>query len=231
MHMTRLLRLTMSVALSMAAWACPIPVAHSQTQDLNVSANRVALISDSYTTGTDEGGLGPKNWTALAWRSLAAQQVPITPDVAAEGGAGYNTRGNRGDTFDDLTAGAVRPDDVLVVFFGSRNDLHVAPAALSIVVYGVFQRARMTAPSARMLVIGPAWPTANPPDAVLRIRDTLAYQAQLADATFVDPIAEGWFVGRPQLIGHDGVHPTDAGHVYLADRITPLIRAQLPRTA
>ena len=44
---------------------------------------------------------------------------------------------------------------------------------------------------------------------------------------FVDPIAEGWFVGRPDLIGADGIHPTDAGHAYMAARIAPLIYDQL----
>ena len=44
---------------------------------------------------------------------------------------------------------------------------------------------------------------------------------------FVDPIAQGWFVGRPDLIGDDGVHPTDAGHAYMAARIAPLIYDQL----
>ena len=64
---------------------------------------------------------------------------------------------------------------------------------------------------------------------MLRIRDALKYQAGVAGATFVDPIAAGWFVGRPDLIGKDGVHPTDAGHAYMADKIAPLIRAQLSR--
>ena len=31
----------------------------------------------------------------------------------------------------------------------------------------------------------------------------------------------------PSFIGADGVHPTDAGHGYMADKIVPLIRAQL----
>ena len=50
----------------------------------------------------------------------------------------------------------------------------------------------------------------------------------MAGATFVDPIAERWFVDRPDLIGRDGVHPTDAGHAYMADKIAPLIGAELP---
>jgi len=49
----------------------------------------------------------------------------------------------------------------------------------------------------------------------------------MGGAAFVDPIAEGWFVGRPDLIGADGVHPTDAGHLYMAERIAPQIYRQL----
>jgi lysophospholipase L1-like esterase len=62
---------------------------------------------------------------------------------------------------------------------------------------------------------------------MLQIRDILRMQAGFAGATFIDPIAERWFVDSPALIGADGVHPTDAGHAYLAGRIAPLISAQL----
>ena len=131
--------------------------------------------------------------------------------------------------FEDLTADAVEPDDALVVYFGSRNDQGVDPTLLSILAWGTFQLARRTAPSAKFLVIGPPWPTADPPHAVLRIRDALKYQAGVVGATFIDPIATGWFVGRPDLIGQDGVHPTDPGHAYMADKIAPLVGAQLSR--
>jgi lysophospholipase L1-like esterase len=207
----------------------PIPMGHSEIIALNSSVNHVAVIGDSYTTGTDFGGLGPKGWTARAWRALAAQRMPITADVGAEGGAGYGTRGDRGSLFEDLTARTVKPDDELVVFFGSRNDQGVDPAQVSILAYGTFQLARRIAPSATFLVIGPPWPTADPPAAVVRIRDALRYQAGVAGAVFVDPIAEHWFVGKPGLIGPDGVHPTDAGHDYMATMIAPLIGAQLPQ--
>jgi lysophospholipase L1-like esterase len=203
------------------------PVRHTRTLDLAVSVDHIAVVGDSYTTGGDLGGLGSKGWTTRTWQWLAQQGVAVSADVAAEGGAGYGTRGNHGSVFEDLTADAVKPDDVLVVFFGSRNDQSVDPTQLSILAWGTFQLARRTAPKAQFLVIGPPWPTSDPPDAVLRIRDALKYQAAAAGATFVDPIAAGWFVGRPDLIGEDGVHPTDAGHAYMADMIAPLIRAQL----
>jgi lysophospholipase L1-like esterase len=205
-------------------------VSHNDIVTLDASLNRVAVVGDSYTTGGELGGLGSRGWTTRAWQLLSRQGIAVAPDVAAEGGAGYGTRGNHGSVFEDLTNDVVKPDDALVVFFGSRNDQGVDPTQLSILAYGTFQLARRTAPSAKFLVIGPPWPTADPPDPVLRIRDALKYQAGVAGATFIDPIAQGWFVGRPDLIGKDGVHPTDAGHAYMAEKIAPLIGAQLSRT-
>jgi lysophospholipase L1-like esterase len=80
-----------------------------------------------------------------------------------------------------------------------------------------------------LLVIGPPWTDSDPPLDVLYIRDILSFEANEAGATFIDPISEGWFVGRPDLIGPDGVHPNDAGHAYMAEKIAPLIHAQLSR--
>jgi lysophospholipase L1-like esterase len=224
---SRLITAIATVTVLIASTGHGTPVRHTETRNLAVSVNHIAVIGDSYTTGGELGGLGANGWTTRAWQLLTQQGIPISADVAAEGGAGYGTRGNRGSVFEDLTADAVRPDDVLVVFFGSRNDQGVDPTQLSILAWGTYHLARSKAQKARFLVIGPPWPTADPPPAVLRIRDTLKYQAGVAGATFIDPIAAGWFVGRPELIGKDGVHPTDAGHAYMADMIAPLIGAQL----
>lgn len=226
--MTRVITLVLALGIVMGIpGAAPADVGQRDTHALDWRVNPVAIIGDSYTTGGEEGGLGANGWTTHAWQSLAGHGVPTTFDVAAQGGSGYGARGDHGDVFEDLTARAVRPDDVLVVFYGSRNDQAANPILLPAMVYSTFQLARKDAPRARFLVIGPPWPTADPPPAVLRIRDTLAYQARLAGAAFIDPIALGWFVGRPDLIGTDGVHPTDAGHAYMADKIAPLIAAAL----
>ena len=196
---------------------------------MDLRLTHVAVIGDSYTAGTGEGGLGPKAWTARAWQALAKRGVPISADVAAECRAGYGVPGDHGSVFEDLTAKAVKPDDVLVVFFGSRNDRGVDPELLAERARTNFDLARRVAPSARLLVIGPPWPTADVPDSMFQIRDVLSAAAQAAGAAFVDPIGDRWFVDRPDLIGADGVHPNDAGHQYLADKIAPLIRAQLSR--
>jgi lysophospholipase L1-like esterase len=189
----------------------------------------VAVVGDSYTTGSTEGGNGAQGWAALTWRKLARQGLEVGPSVAAEGRAGYVVRGYQGNVFGDLTPRAVTADDVLVVFFGSRNDQGADPLTLAGMAQQSFATARRLAPRAQLLVIGPPWPTADVPPAVLQIRDILSITASMAGATFVDPIAERWFVGQPDLIGADGVHPTDAGHAYMAERIAPLISAALPR--
>ncbi|MDA3641794.1 Rv0518 family GDSL lipase [Mycobacterium xenopi] len=191
--------------------------------------NHVAVVGDSYTAGTDEGGLGAKCWTALTWQTLSHQGVQVVADVAAEGRVGYAVPGDHGSVFVDLTARAVKPDDVLVVFFGSRNDQGVDAGLLAEMARNAFDLARRITPAARLLVIGPPWPTADVPESVLQVRDILNATAHGAGAAFVDPIADRWFVDRPDLIGPDGVHPNDAGHAYLADKIAPIIGAQLPR--
>jgi lysophospholipase L1-like esterase len=204
-----------------------VPTRHYETVPLSASPTRIAVIGDSYTAGFEDTGRGAANWTERAWQILAGRGTYVRADVAAEGGAGYAVRGNQGGLFGELTARVVQPDDALVVFFGSRNDEGVDPQLLAAKARDTFGLAHTRAPSARLLVIGPAWPTADVPDSILRIRDVLFGAALGAGAAWIDPIAERWFVGRPELIGADGVHPTDAGHQYLADMIAPLIRAQL----
>jgi lysophospholipase L1-like esterase len=224
---TFVLSVALLVGLLLNAPSARLTPYRALTADTPVS--RIALIGDSYTNGTAIGGQGPNAWPNRAWKTLGNQGLPVAADVAAEGRAGYGVRGDQGNMFGDLTARVVKPDDALVVFYGSRNDQGVDPNVLSGLIFNAFAQAHGVAPRARLLVIGPPWPTADVPPAVLQIRDILAFQSMLAGATFVDPIAERWFVDRPDLIGRDGVHPTDAGHVYQADKIAPLIGAQLPR--
>lgn len=216
------------VSLALLITAVP-PVAPSvQLAGRESPLSRVAVISDSYTTGTDLGGLGANGWPALAWRMLSDQGRPVAADVGAEGRAGYGVRGDHNSTFGDLTARVVRPDDALVVFFGSRNDQPVDALDVAGLARNAFELTRRRAPTARLLVIGPPWPTADVPVRITQIRDALATVARASGAIFVDPLVERWFVGRPDLIAVDGIHPTDTGHRYLAERIAGLIAAELP---
>jgi len=227
----RVVTLIMSAALvlALAVNATPERAVMYVPATVDTPVLRVAVIGDSYTNGTAIGGQGRNAWPVRAWQTLARQGMSVTGDVAAEGKAGYGVRGDQGSLFYDLTARAVRPDDAVVVFYGSRNDQDVDPGVLGSMVHDALALAHTMAPRARLLVIGTPWPTADVPPSVLRVRDVLGFQSFIVGATFIDPIAAGWFVDRPDLIGPDGVHPTDAGHAYMADRIAPLIGAELPR--
>lgn len=226
--MSRLTTFLVAVALLVGVFV-NVPTQRYVTSGLDPKIFHIAVIGDSYTTGAAEGGQGAKGWPTLAWQALARRGVQINADVVAEGGAGYVVRGNRGGIFADLTARAVKPDDSLVVFYGSRNDKDADPVAITRMSHDALAMAQRLAPTARMLVIGPPWPTADVPLSVLRIRDILRDQAEQVGAVFYDPIAAGWFVGRPDLIGGDGIHPTDTGHAYMADKIATLIGDELPR--
>jgi lysophospholipase L1-like esterase len=228
---TFVVSLVVLAGLLAPAWADPARTRPYQPLTLDSSVNHIAVIGDSYTTGTDEGGWGARAWTARAWQALAQRGIRVAADVEAEGRAGYGVPGDHGSIFEDLTARAVKPHDVLVVFFGSRNDQPVDPGQLADKAQETFALARRFAPSARFLVIGPPWPTADVPESVLQIRDVLNATARAAGAAFVDPIGDRWFVDRPDLIGPDGVHPNDAGHAYLASKIAPLVGMQLSRQA
>ena len=83
------------------------------------------------------------------------------------------------------------------------------------------------APEAKVVVIGPARTTADPTPEILQTRDVIRTEAEATGATFIDPLAAGWFVNRPDLVGPDGFTPTDAGHVYMADQLAPIVAKQL----
>src|SRR6202042_3186779 len=150
-----------------------------QTVARGTPIDHVAVIGDSYTTGTDQGGWGSNTWTNRTWLTRAHQGVEVAPEVASEGRAGYVVRGDHGIVFEDLTNRAVHPDDALVVFFGSRNDHGVDPAQMAAMAHDTLDLARRIAPSAKLLVIGPPWTDSEPPIDVLYIRDILSGQANV----------------------------------------------------
>ena len=148
--------------------------------------------------------------------------------VHAVPGAGYVAEApNTGDTFGTLAQQAPERTADVTIVFGSRNDYIATPDVVYAAATQTFSTIRAAAPNTRLLVIGPAWTDAAVPVELPRVRDAVQRAAADAQATFVDPLAEGWFVGLPELIGTDVVNPTDQGHVYLADRIEPALRQVL----
>lgn len=185
---------------------------------------RVLVVGDSYTGGSAEGGTGARGWPALVDGQL--DEVAIT--TTAAGGSGYVNLGPGGTTFADLTEAAPDGEYELVVFFGSRND-DPASGDITAAVGDALGIAAQRWPEARLLVIGPPWVDGEPPTSILENRDEVQAAAQERGARFVDPLSgDGWFGGTfSQLIGEDGVHPTDEGHARMAALIAPVVAEAL----
>jgi lysophospholipase L1-like esterase len=200
----------------------PSPVAPSASPTPEES--RVVAIGDSYTGGSNEGGYG-----AAGWPALLEQRIPnLRVTTAAAGGAGYvAVSPTTGQTLVQvaLFAPVVRADVVIV--FGSRNDGSGVADQVEEAAARTYAEIRAAVPTVTLVVIGPPWVAADVPPAVLANRDAVRRAAQAANAVFVDPIADRWFFDRPDLIAADHIQPTDAGHVYMADRIEPVLQAAL----
>jgi phospholipase/lecithinase/hemolysin len=74
------------------------------------------------------------------------------------------------------------------------------------------------------VVIGPLWSDGDAPAPVLAVRDAVRTAALAAGAQWIDPVADGWFDRPAGLIGADRVHPTDAGHRLMAERVDAALR-------
>lgn len=211
----------------LAGWPAPLAQATTCKTSPGSSANEVAIIGDSYTAGSAMGGVDDMSWPSVTRDQLDRQGIPVQFTIAADRGSGYAKAGGKGTVFADQIPKAVSSDDRLVVLFGSLNDGSIPADHLELAVRRTLAGVMSSAPGARVLVIGPSWATASPPPQVLRSRDIVGREARAAGASFVDPLSERWFVDNPQLIGSDGIHPTDIGHAYLAEKIGPHIVQQL----
>jgi lysophospholipase L1-like esterase len=187
---------------------------------------RVVVIGDSITGGSNEGGTGPFGWPEIAWNGLRGQGIDVIPAVSGQGGSGYVQRGNGGTVYGEEAARLIAPDDAVILFFGSRNDGTQPIEEVSGAAHDAFANARSVAPAAKLIVVGPIWPGPDVYPPVAAIRDVLRQRAKEAGAIWVDPIAEGWLTG-PDLIGADGTHPNNDGHVEMAGRMEGIIKSAL----
>jgi lysophospholipase L1-like esterase len=181
---------------------------------------KVAFIGDSYTGGSDMGGNGDQNYTRIIAHEMGWEVVNNSA-----GGTGYVKDNSNARPFEAqqlATVVAARPDIVVVV--GSRNDIDVPPQEITDAASHLYRSIHDQLPDAKLLVVGPIWPGDAPP-AMNSIRTAVLRAAEEENASVVDPIADHWLNdGTPGLIGSDGVHPNDAGHRYIAERMLVVLQ-------
>ena len=192
--------------------------------DGTTQPTRIAVIGDSFTTGSPMDSGPPALWpallsddfavTAYAWSGTGYAATWVSP----EGPSNFVTRVEQ------------MPDEGIdsLVFFGSINDGLFGYDATREGADAAFVKARAKWPNATILVVGPASPIWPVPDSYLEARDATQDAARAGGLTFIDPIDAGWFDGMPDLIGVDGIHPNDQGHAYLADQMRGVLEQHLP---
>lgn len=187
---------------------------------------RMTVIGDSYTGGSAEGGaMGTKeNWVARMQHSLKVDGHRAAVNVVGLSGSGYVATGLDGRNFATAVSDEVTSATELVLFLGSRNDMGTTSDELVAAAQQAYTEARSIAPDVDLLVIGAPWVNENIPSEVIAVNEALRVAAEQFGAQFIDPVNDGWFFGQNSLlIGLDGVHPTNEGHVYMAGIITPLV--------
>jgi lysophospholipase L1-like esterase len=179
------------------------------------------FLGDSYTSGWNGAGLGSRGWPALVAAARGWSVVNLAVPGTGFMNPGWTDQpiGSRVDT-----AVRHRPDIVFIV--GGHNDSRWSPATTMRAADRVVARLRVALPRAVIVVIGPIWQNGSPPARCLILRAGLRTEARTIGRTiFIDPLAEGWFAGAShRYIGGDGLHPTDAGHRFLAQRILADLR-------
>jgi len=215
-------------AVAQARHEPPMPIVSSAPLG-NQESKKVVVIGDSFKEGAILGGVGAKSWYQLAFHQLRKKGVDITAEISGEGGSGYVTRGNRGTTFGEEAHRLLEADDDLVIIFGGAGDAPEKPESVAAAVSDTFSLVREASPRAKLIAVGPVTPAAEPGQEVTRVRDIVRDEATKSNTIFVDPIADRWLVGNPNLIREDRLGPTDAGHAYMADRLLPIIQRGLAR--
>lgn len=182
----------------------------------------VSIIGDSYSSGSEEDSGRESLW----WNRLATE-LTFRTQVLAVGGSGYvavSPEDKAAGTFLNR-ANEVAKNARAVLVFGSRNDEppSAQPSEVGQAASAVIAEVRRRAPGARIVMIGPPWTGDNPPNWLVSDRDAIRAEANQAGVEFLDPIAGKWFWDTHGLIGSDGIHPNDAGHAYMADRMRSVV--------
>lgn len=179
------------------------------------TGGKAVFLGDSYTTGWNGAGLGARGWPAIVGRLESWSTVML-----AVAGTGFMNTGWTGQTIGSRVSAAIRQKPDVVFIAGGHNDSRWSASTTGKAADVVIDRLRLALPDAVLVIVAPIWQTGSPPTRCLTLRDHLRHKAASVGAIFIDPLGERWFGGAARAyIGSDGIHPTDAGHRHIADRI------------
>jgi lysophospholipase L1-like esterase len=172
-----------------------------------------AFYGDSYTRGT--GVSDP----AFRWSTQISDDrgwAEVNPSVD---GLGYVI--NRDRLQDDLVKLIVAEDPDIVLVTMGLNDNFAMPGQAAEIESAIRDDLKTFAnelPDARLVVVEPFWHTDRRPASVDTIIGWVRDTASDVGADYI-PGASRWLEGHEEWIGADGIHPNDAGHTEIAERM------------
>lgn len=208
------------------------PTAAAEPAPLAEKVPQIDILGDSYVAGSAEGGKGAENWTKVVGSRFYDQGTRVELNVMAQPGSGYLARGSTDLIFREAATLRLRPTADVVVVFGSRNDGRQTPDAMYTAARSLYSDIRDIAPEAKVVVVGPIWVNGAVPSFITANNAEMKQAAADEGIPYIDALSEEWLAGANEgLIGLDGIHPTDEGHAYLAEKLFPLIEERLPQPA
>jgi lysophospholipase L1-like esterase len=176
---------------------------------------KAVFLGDSYTSGWNGAGIGARGWPALVGVDRGWKVVNL-----AVPGTGFLNPGWTDQTIGSRVAAAIAQKPQVVFVAGGHNDSRWEPATTSTAAIRAIDRLHAALPDAVIVIVAPIWQDGSPPTRCLVLRDALRRKAAAIGAVFIDPLGERWFGSAShRFISADGLHPTNAGHAWLAKRI------------
>lgn len=178
------------------------------------------VVGDSFTGGSSMNE-GP------TWPNLVAAEEGWTVGTDGRSGSGYVAPGARDWPFTTrINNRLVESGADAVILAGGLNDAarindgETTVAEVAAAATDTIEQLKVAMPSTRIVMLSP-FASGAATSTVLELRDAFADVAANEGVAYIDVTD----YLTPDLIGSDGVHPTDAGHAAIAEQITPALLA------
>ncbi|MFF8610806.1 GDSL-type esterase/lipase family protein [Streptomyces sp. NPDC015346] len=209
-----------------------------------LQGGRLMVLGDSISDGSSQNtGGGAGTWFSRVARYLGSTDAW----EQGRGGTGYISAGTSPvyATFGNRAAADVvawNPDRLVI--FGGYNDAAGSQSVIGSAADALYAQLKSGLPNCHITVIGCWSPTGSPGASIVNTDTTLRTASAAAGIPFVSPVTGSIYDATGTLIsthgpwittgnaaayvGSDSVHPNDAGHAYLARRITAAYRELIP---
>ncbi|MFB6811259.1 SGNH/GDSL hydrolase family protein [Streptomyces sp. NPDC056387] len=220
----------------------------------NSRTDRLIVFGDSLTGGSNMSvGGGGGTWASRVAVALGSNDVWNQ----ALGGTGYISAGTSpvyATLGDRLSADVIARNPQRLIVWAGYNDNGGSQSAIGTAAASLYASIRTGLPACDVFVVGCWSPSGSPAASITNTDNTIKAAAAGAGYPFVSPLTGSiysavgalvathgpWITGTGRVgattgsgnadgyIGTDAIHPTDAGHAYVARRITAAIRELMP---